>query len=123
MFTFTLYGISVSIAAFVTWGYVLLVPASTVTIMQGAIFVVASAVFSYLLPRWFAVPRGSGVVMGLDAHIGKTYPLLRVGTDWKVKIYGVDYLIAADSVDESFQVGMLVRIDAVESGILVVSRV
>lgn len=122
MLTATFYGLSVSVACFVLAVYVYITGDTTMTVIQGIILVIVSGSFAYFLPRWLT-PRTEALKSGLDAHIGQSFRLERVGNDWKVKIDGVDYLIDDDSETPDFAVGKKVRLDSHDGGLLKVSVV
>lgn len=120
MLTATFYGLSVSIASFVLALYVYFSGDTAITIAQGFLLAIVSAVFAYFLPRWLR-PNAEVFKSGLDAHIGQSFRLERVGNDWKVKIDGVDYLVDDDSETPDFKEGKKVRLDGHVSGIVKVS--
>ncbi|MDD2891823.1 MAG: hypothetical protein PHQ95_02555 [Candidatus Gracilibacteria bacterium] len=120
MLTATFYGLSVSITCFVLAIYIFITGDTTLTIAQGIILVVISGTFAYLLPKYLK-PNTPDFKSGLDAHIGQKFYLEKVGSDWKVKIDGVDYLIDDDSETSEFEVGKKVRLESHSSGILTVS--
>ncbi|MDD5376858.1 MAG: NfeD family protein [Candidatus Gracilibacteria bacterium] len=122
MLTATFYGLSVSVACFVLAMYVYMTGDASMTVTQGILLAVISALFAYFLPKWLR-PNTPNLKSGLDAHIGQSFRLERVGTDWKVKIDGVDYLIDDDSETPDFEVGKKVRLESHDSGILKVSVV
>lgn len=120
MLTATFYGLSVSVACFVLALFVYITGDTTMTIAQGIILVMVSGSFAYFLPKWLK-PSTKDFKTGLDAHIGQSFRLERVGTDWKVKIDGVDYLIDDESATPDFEVGKKVRLDGQSAGILKVT--
>lgn len=122
MMTATLYWLSVSIACFVLALYVYVTGDTTMTVIQWLFLAGISASFSGALPKWLK-PNTENLKSGLDAHIGKTFHLERIGSDWKVKIDGVDYLIEDDSETPEFEAGKKVRLESHKSGILNVSVV
>ncbi len=122
MMTATLYWLSVSIACFVLALYVYVTGDTTMTVIQWLFLAGISASFSVALPKWLK-PNTENLKSGLDAHIGKTFHLERIGSDWKVKIDGVDYLIEDDSETPEFEAGKKVRLESHKSGILNVSVV
>lgn len=122
MLTATFYGLSVGIACFILALYVSMTGDTTVTIAQGVILVVISGVLAYFLPKYLK-PNTPDFKSGLDAHIGQSFRLERVGSDWKVKIDGVDYLVDEDSETPDFAVGRKVRLESHSAGILKVSVV
>jgi hypothetical protein len=63
-----------------------------VTAIHATILVIISGFFAYFLPKWLT-PHTKPLLIGIDSHIGQLFRLERVGSDWKVKIDGVDYLV------------------------------
>lgn len=122
MLTATFYGLSVSVSFFVLALYVYITGDTEMTVVQGLMLVIVSAILAYFLPKWLN-PRTEAFKSGLDAHIGQSFRLERVGTDWKVKIDGVDYLIDEDSVTLDFAAGKKVRLDGHDAGVLKVTLV
>lgn len=122
MLTATFYGLSVSISFFVLAFYVYMTGDREMTVVHGMVLVVVSALLAYFLPKWLK-PHTEAFKSGLDAHIGQSFHLEHVGSDWKVKIDGVDYLIDEDSVTLDFESGKKVRVDAHSAGVLRVSVV
>ncbi|MDD2916805.1 MAG: hypothetical protein PHH70_03095 [Candidatus Gracilibacteria bacterium] len=120
MLTATFYGLSVSVACFALALYVYMTGDTNITVIQGILLVVVSGLFAYFLPKWLK-PNTEALKSGLDAHIGQSFRLERVGSDWKVKIDGVDYLINDNSETPEFAVGKKVRLDSHNAGILEVS--
>ncbi len=122
MLTATFYGLSVSVACFILAIYVYTTGEVSMTVIQGVLLAVISAVFAYFLPKWLT-PNTRVLKSGLDAHIGHSFRLERIGSDWKVKIDGVDYLIDSDSETPDFEAGKKVVIEGHNGGILKVSIV
>ncbi|MDP2103631.1 MAG: hypothetical protein Q8K26_01770 [Candidatus Gracilibacteria bacterium] len=122
MLTATFYGLAVSVASVLLAVYVYVTGDTTVTVIQGTIFVIVSAISAYFLPKWLQ-PNTEALKSGLDAHVGKSFRLERVGADWKVKIDGVDYLIDDDSETPEFEIGKKVRLVSHKSGVLKVELV
>ena len=52
MVTATFYGLSVSVACFALAGYVYITGEASMTVIQGLMLAVISAVFAYFLPKW-----------------------------------------------------------------------
>jgi len=120
MLTATFYGLAISVASFILAVYVFVTGDVNVTVLQGIIFVIVSAISAYFLPKWLQ-PDTETLKSGLDAHVGKSFRLERVGNDWKVKVDGVDYLIDDDSETPEFEVGKKVRLVSHRAGVLKVS--
>lgn len=121
MLTATFYGLAISIASFVLALYVYFTGDTEMTMIHGILLVVLSALLAYFLPKWLSPRNTTGFKSGLDAHIGKSFRLERVGSDWKIKIDGVDYLIDDDSETPDFEVGKKVRLESHRSGVVMVS--
>ena len=117
MLTATFYGLSVSVACFILALYVYMTGDINITVIQGVLFAIISGVFAYFLPKWLT-PNTTSLKSGLDAYIGHSFRLERVGTDWKVKIEGVDYLIDEESVTPEFEVEKKVQVKSHNGGVL-----
>jgi membrane protein implicated in regulation of membrane protease activity len=122
MFSGTLYGLSFAFSGFILAGYVAVTGDTEITLVQAAIFAITGIVFCFLFPRWFNRSE-TEFKHGLDAAVGKSYPLKKVGDDWKVTIDGVDYLVTDESVTDAFAAKKKVRVDSHESGSVKVSIV
>lgn len=122
MLTATFYGLSVGLACFILAVYVYITGDSSITIVQWVLLAIASLLLAYFLPKWLK-PHGEVLKSWLDAHIGKSFRLERVGSDWKVKIDGVDYLVADESETPDFKAGKKVRLDSHDGAVLKVSIV
>jgi membrane protein implicated in regulation of membrane protease activity len=120
MFSGTLFGLSFSFSAFLVAAYVAITGETAVTLVQAGIFAITGALFCFLFPRWFNRPE-PGFKQGLDAAVGKSYPLKKAGDDWKVTIDGVDYLVDDDCVTDAFAAKKKVRVESHDSGIVTVS--
>ncbi|MDD2566067.1 MAG: hypothetical protein PHZ26_05165 [Candidatus Gracilibacteria bacterium] len=113
MMTVTLYGLSMSIAAFVVALYVYLTKAESADITQIIIFVVISTVCIFIFPKFFKLSKGTAKI-GIDAYVGRTFKLKKVGNDWKVEIEGVAYLIDDNSVTPDFEEGKKIKVVSYE---------
>lgn len=122
MLTATFYGLSVGVACFILALYAYITGDVEITVMQGILLAVVSGGFAYFLPKWLK-SNSETLKSGLDTHIGQSFRLERVGSDWKIKIDGVDYLIDDDSVTPDFEVGKKVLLEGHAAGILKVSVV
>ncbi len=111
MLTSTLYGLSLSIAGFILAFYVSVMGIKDADMIQWIAFAAISACFCLVFPRLFnSYKKESVYKTGLDAAIDSVVVLGKVGDDFKVKIDGVDYLVAEDSVTEAFASKKRVRI-------------
>ena len=120
MLTATFYGLSMSVACFILAVYVYATGDTSMTAIQGGLLAVTSAVFAYFLPKWM-MSHAKVLKSGLDLHIGHSFRLEQVGTDWKIKIDGVDYLIGEESVTDEFAPGKKVMLEGHDGGILKVT--
>lgn len=102
MMTVTLYWLSMSIAAFVVALYVYLTKAESADITQIIIFVVISTVCIFIFPKFFKLSKWTAKIW-IDAYVGRTFKLKKVGNDWKVEIEWVAYLIDDNSVTPDFE--------------------
>ena len=76
MFTATLYGLSISIAAFIVALYVWFTGEVNLSVIQAIIFAVVSAVLSYFLPKWIQVgTQAARSDNPIDTEIGKLFSL------------------------------------------------
>ncbi|MDQ1344353.1 MAG: hypothetical protein QG650_1074 [Patescibacteria group bacterium] len=122
MFSGTLYGLSFSLSGFIIAAYVAITGETELTIAQALIFAISGAVFCFVFPKWFNKTR-TEFKQGLDAVVGKTFPLKKVGDDFKISVDGVDYLVDSDCVTDGFAPKAKVRIESHASGTLTVSLV
>ena len=122
MFSATFYGLSVSIACFILALYVYVTGDASINVLQWFLLACISGVFAYAFPRLMKT-KAKDLKSGLSAHIGGIFRLEKVGSDWKVKIDWVDYLIDDDCVTESFEAGKKVHLESYNSTILTVSLI
>lgn len=122
MFSGTLYGLSFSLSGFLLAIYVAVTQDTQLTLTQALIFAVTGAAFCFVFPKLFN-RAGAGFKQGLDAVVGKTFPLKKVGDDFKVTVEGVDYLVNPDCVTEGFAPKAKVRVESHTSGVITVSLV
>ncbi|MFZ3232897.1 MAG: hypothetical protein WA194_05195 [Patescibacteria group bacterium] len=120
MFTGTLYGLSFSLSAFLLAAYVAITKETDLSVGQAVIFAVSGAVFCFVFPIWFNNTK-TEFKQGLDASVGKTYSLKKVGDDYKVAIDGVDYLVDENCVTENFTPKAKVKLVSHRSGTLTVT--
>ena len=87
MFTGTLYGLSLSIAAFVLAMYVYYTGETSLTLTQAIIFCSISSILCYFFPKWFK-PTGSTEFNGsvLDRAVGSMLPLKESKGVYRVSI-------------------------------------
>jgi membrane protein implicated in regulation of membrane protease activity len=107
MFTGTLYGLSLSLAAFLLAAYVGITGEQTFTLVQASILAVSSAGFSYVFPKWFSRNESSEGGFSnqiLDREIGNIFALKRASENtYKISIDGVDYFVADACVTPAFE--------------------
>lgn len=117
MLTGTLYGLSLSIAGFSLAFYVSLTGAKDADILQWVAFAMISAFFCLIFPKMFnSYKKENTYKTGLDTAIGNTVVLGKIGEDFKVKIDGVDYLVADSCVTDAFAPKKRVKIIGHVSG-------
>ena len=95
MITVTFYGLSISLASFVTALYVWYTGILDVNIVQGIIFVLVTLVTSYFLPK-LLTPKGEQKAQGLDTYFGEIRHVKKVGEDYKIVLDGIDYILDVD---------------------------
>ena len=95
LITSTFYGLSISFAAGVTAIYVLVSHEASLTVTQWIIFVIASSIFAYILPKML-ISSSPDQPQWLSEYIGMTRVVKTVGTELKIVLDGVDYPIEAD---------------------------
>lgn len=120
MFSGTLFGLSFSVSAFIVAAYVAVTKEADLSIAQAVIFAVTGSALCFVLPSFFKKTRNE-FKQGLDAVIGKTFVLKKIGEDYKVSVDGVDYLVEESCVTEDFAPKKRVRLDSHRSGVLTVS--
>jgi membrane protein implicated in regulation of membrane protease activity len=120
--TAAFYALSMAVAAFLVAIYVAVSGETDFSIVQGAIFALASVLFAIFFPRWFqrSVPDKK---QGVAAYEGRTFALKLVYGQYKIEIDGVDYMVSPESVTPSFAEGRTVRLDSVDAGSFHVSLV
>ncbi len=121
MFTATLYGLSISLAGFILAAYVYFTGEANVSIAQAIILVVASGIFSYFFPKWFASRDSESLKIGLDRSIGETFVLKSVGSEFKIVVDGVDYLVETNCITQDFATGKKVILEAQNHGMVKVT--
>ena len=122
MFSGTLYGLSFSLSAFLIAAYVAITGETDLSIAQSLIFAVSGAIFCFVFPIWFNQPKDE-FKQGLDAAVGKTFPLKKVGDHFKVAVDGVDYLVEESCVTDEFAPKAKVKLVSHKSGNLIVTLV
>ena len=101
LITATFYWLSISFAAGVTAMYVLISHETSVTLIQWCVFVVASAIFAYILPRML-ISNAPDVPQWTDKYLWEKRTAKKVGGDLKISLDGVDYLLESDEDLESW---------------------
>ncbi len=105
MFTVTLYGISISIAAFATAIYVWISGDTDVNVPQTIIFAVVSAILSYYLPKRFQHDTKTRSDNAIDKEAGKIFVLHESKGEYRINIEGVNYLVNESCVTQDFADG------------------
>ncbi len=100
LITATFYGLSISFAAGVTALYVLISHETSITLVQWGVFVLASAIFAYILPKML-VSNAPDVPQWTDKYVWEKRTVKKVGGDLKIALDGVDYLLESDDEIES----------------------
>lgn len=96
-FTATFYGFALSLAAGVVAIYVYFSGDTDFEILHAVIFVLASTVFAYFLPK-LLISRSPDVPQWWDRYIGEKRTVKKTWGDLKISLDGVEYLI--DSSDD-----------------------
>ena len=99
--TATFYGLSLSFAASVTTLYVLISHETSFTLIQWMVFLVASAIFAFVLPKML-ISKVPDVPQGADKYIGEKRIAKKVGWDLKISLDGVDYLVESANEIEAW---------------------
>lgn len=97
----TFYGLSISFAAGVTAIYVLISHDVKLTLVQWIIFVVASGIFAYVLPKML-ISKAPDIPQGGDKYVWEKRTARKVWGDLKISLDGVDYLVEADDEIEAW---------------------
>lgn len=121
MFTGTLYGLSISIGAFVVALIVYMNGTETLTITQALVLAIVSGALSYFFPRWFNKNAEPVYKTGVEAHIGEIFVLQKNGKEYRVMIDGVGFLIDPNCVEKDFEDGKRVILNGVKNGLLEVT--
>ena len=108
MVSVTFYGLSISLAGFITALFVWYMGYTDVTISQGIVFAAVTLVASYYLPR-ILTSQASEHLQGLDTYLGETRKVKKVGEDYKIVLDGVDYLVDIDGVKAGDRVELTSR--------------
>lgn len=95
LLTSTFYGLSLALAAGVVSFYVFFTKEGELSLIQGLIFVVASAIFAYFLPKYLSSSMPD-VPQGVDRYIGEKRSVKKIAGDLKISLDGVEYLIDAE---------------------------
>ncbi len=95
LLTSTFYGLSLALAAGVVSLYVFFSKELELSLVQGLIFVVASAIFAYFLPKYLFSSMPD-VPQGADKYIGEKRSVKKIAGDLKISLDGVEYLIDAE---------------------------
>ncbi|MDD2745915.1 MAG: hypothetical protein PHU93_05230 [Candidatus Gracilibacteria bacterium] len=111
MFTVTLYGISISIAAFTVGLYVWFTKDTSINVPQTIIFAVVSGGLSYFLPGAFQKDSVARSDNPIEIQIGKIFVLHESKGEYRINIEGVNYLVHDSCVTKDFADGKKVVLD------------
>ncbi len=106
LLTATFYWLSIALASGIVAFYIYFSGDTVFQILHAVIFVFSSAVFAFLLPKYL-VSHTPDTPQGMDQYIGLTRSVKKIGTDLKISLDGVDYLIESD---DEVNIGDKVRI-------------
>lgn len=120
--TVTLYGLSMSIWAFVVAIYVYFMHLNNLDTIQIVIFALVSTFCIFVFPKFFHLSKWTAKIW-IEMYIGKIRTLKKVWNDWKISIDWVDYLINEDSITDDFAEWKKVKVDSCDWTILNVSLV
>lgn len=95
LLTSTFYGLSLALAAGVVSLYVFFTKEIELSLAQGVIFVISSAIFAYFLPKYLSSSMPD-IPQGVDRYIGEKRSIKKVAGDLKISLDGVEYLIESD---------------------------
>lgn len=95
MMTATFYGLSLAMAAGIVATWVFFAAESGFTIAQGVVFVIASIVFAFWLPK-LLVSKQEDKPQGADIYIGEKRSVKKQAGSLKISLDGVDYNIESD---------------------------
>jgi membrane protein implicated in regulation of membrane protease activity len=122
LFTVTLYGFCISIAAFVVAAYVWFTKDTSITIPQTLIFVGVSVVLSYFVPKYFKSNSTSRSDNPLEVKHGEIFVLKQSKGEYRINVEGVNYLVKDSCVTKDFADGKKVILKA-HSGTQVIVEV
>lgn len=93
--TATFYGLSLALASCIVALHIYFAGDTVFQVLHAVIFVISSAVFAYLLPKYL-VSHTPDTPQGMDQYIGLARSVKKTGWDLKISLDGVDYLIDSD---------------------------
>ncbi len=96
LLTATFYGLSLALASCIVALHIYFSGDTVFQILHAVIFVFSSAVFAFLLPKYL-VSHTPDMPQGMDQYIGLTRSVKKIGTDLKISLDGVEYLIESDN--------------------------
>lgn len=105
MFTVTLYGICISIAAFVVAIYVWVTKDTGMNVVQTVIFATVSAILSYFIPKHFQKHTETRSDNPIEMEIGKIFVLHESKGEYRINIEGANYLVDDSCVTNEFADG------------------
>lgn len=95
LLTSTFYGLSLSLASGLVALYIYISHDTDFQILHALIFVIASAIFAYFLPK-FLISSKPDVPQGMERYIGEKRTIKKTWWDFKISLDGVGYLIDSD---------------------------
>lgn len=105
LFTVTLYGVSVSIAAFAVATYVWVNKDTSITIPQTLLFATVSIILSYYLPKYFKETGVSRSDNPIEIKVGEMFVLKESKGEYRINIEGINYLVKDSCVTKDFADG------------------
>lgn len=93
--TATFYGLSLALASCIVAIHIYFSGDVVFEVLHAVIFVLSSAVFAYLLPKYL-VSHTPDTPQGMDQYIWLTRSAKKAWWDLKISLDGVDYLVDSD---------------------------
>lgn len=113
LFTVTLYGFCISIAAFIVATYVWFTKDTNITIPQTLLFVGVSVVLSYYVPKYFKSNTSTSRSDNpLEIHVDEMFVLKESKGEYRINVEGVNYLVKDACVTKDFADGKKVILKA-----------
>jgi membrane protein implicated in regulation of membrane protease activity len=93
--TATFYGLALALASAIVALSVWVMNDTSFTLIQGLIFALTSIAFSFFLPNYLKSSKPD-MPQWMDKYLGMKRSVKKVGTDMKISLDGVDYLIESE---------------------------